>query len=157
MAMLMLRCRSPRLLRSGLLLFGLLSALGVSPLSLAAYPDAFGPQLTVSANVAERGTVVTITVNAFPPGQSFSLAVRAVSVSDQDPAVAILPVTTDAGGSGSATFSTGGLATGDYAVSIAGVDDAALNTARALFGVIDPGTAGPRVVHVAPVSSDDEG
>jgi hypothetical protein len=151
------RCRSPRLPRAGLLLFGLLIAVGVSPLSLAAYPDAFGPQLTVSANVAERGTAVMITLNAFPPGQSFSLAVRPASAADQDPAVAILPVTTDASGSGSAILPTDGLATGDYAVSIAGVDIAALNTARALFGVIDPGTVGPRGVHVGPVSSDDEG
>lgn len=133
----------------------LLLAICGSLLPVAA-TDEYGPQLSVDRNVAERGAIVTIALNGFPATQSFVLTVSPEGYPDQTSAVATLPVTVDARGGAAATVSTTGLATGNYIVTIAiDATSAPLLGVGTAFGVIDPGTLGPRVVRVYPAPRSD--
>jgi hypothetical protein len=132
-----------------------LIALGWSVASVAADPYAFAPLLTVDKNVAERGTPITITLTGFAPSQPYTLTVSTSSDYGQGSVIATLPANTDGSGTGSAMLPTGGLATGNYAISIAGADGVQLPQVGAAFGIIDPGTLGPRVVRVYPMPQDE--
>jgi hypothetical protein len=135
-------------------LFVAVIALGSSLISVAALPGDFGPQITVDKVVAERGATVTVTVTGLPANQQVAIVVTTTSDAYQGTAVATLPVSLDSSGTGFASIATSGLATGDYAVSVVGPGGVPLAVPTA-FGVIDPGTVGPRVVRVAP--APDEG
>ena len=148
--------RSMRVLRHSVWLFVSLIALSWSLASVAAaYPDNSGPQLFINTNVAERGATVTITLNGFAANQQLTVTVRAASDSDQGATVATVPVQVDANGNGTGIVSTNGLATGNYIVTVAGADGVPLSGVQTAFGVIDPGTAGPRIVRVHPALSDE--
>lgn len=127
------------------------------PLLPVTATDEFGPQVSVDRNVAERGAIVTIALNGFPAGQALVLTVSPEGYPDQSSAIATLPVNVDARGGASVTVSTAGLATGNYIVTIAaaGVSAPLLGVGTA-FGVIDPGTLGPRVVIVYPTPRSDK-
>lgn len=125
-------------------------------LATAVAADDFGPLLTVDRLVAERGATVTVALNAFPANGSFVLAVRSSLATDPNAIAAQVPVTTDARGFGTAGISTAALATGNYIVSVATTDtNDPLYYVLNAFGVIDPGTAGPRVVRAVPLTPED--
>ena len=137
----------------------LVLVLTISGSLLPVAADDYGPQLTVDRNVAERGATVTVALNGFPANQTFVVLMRPEGYPDQASAPVTLPVSVDAKGGAAVTVSTAGLATGNYIVTIAadGTTPPLLGVGTA-FGVIDPGTLGPRVVRTYPAPrSDKEG
>jgi hypothetical protein len=129
-------------------------ALGTSLMSASAVLADFGPQITLDKVVTERGSTVTVTLTGFAPNQQVAVVVTMASDTYQGGPVTNLPVTTDGTGTGFAAIATGGLATGDYVVNTVGPGGVVLAVPTA-FGVIDPGTLGPRVVRVAPIQPDE--
>lgn len=127
-----------------------LLALGVAAAPVAAAQEESGPLMTVDHLVIERGMAVNVTLNIFPASQRYTLLVRPVAAPDA-PAVAIFPITVDAVGSGVVNIPTAGMPTGNYIVTIDGPGLSG-TLVRTAFGVIDPGTVGPRVVRVYPAS-----
>lgn len=125
-------------------------------LATAVAADDFGPLMTVDRLVAERGATVTIALNAFPANGNFVLAARPTLSYDPNAVAALVPVTTDTRGFGTVGIPTAGLANGNYIVSVAntGSNDPLFYVLTA-FGVIDPGTAGPRVVRAVPLPPED--
>jgi hypothetical protein len=130
-------------------------ALGTSLISVGAIPGEFGPQINLDKVVAERGTPVNVTLTGFPANQRLNVVVSATSDAYQGSPVATLPTSLDSTGTGFASIATSGLATGDYVVSAIGPDGVTLAIPTA-FGVIDPGTLGPRVVRVNPILPDGD-
>lgn len=128
--------------------------LGTSLLSAGAVFADFGSQITLDKVVTERGPTVTATLTGFAPNQQLAIVVSQATDMYQGGPVATLPVTTDSSGTGFASIATSGLATGNYVVNAVGQDGTVLAVPTA-FGVIDPGTLGPRVVRVAPIQPDE--
>ncbi len=129
-------------------------ALGGSLLSAPAALADFGPQITLDKVVTERGPTVTATLTGFAPNQQVAVVVSVAYDTYQGAPAATVPVTTDGTGTGFASIATSGLATGDYVVNAVGPGGVVLSVPTA-FGVIDPGTIGPRVVRVAPIQPDE--
>lgn len=124
---------------------------GVAAVPVAAVQEEFGPLMTVDRLVAERGTPINVTLNTFSAGQRYTLSVRPTAAPD-GPAIATYPVTVDMAGSGVVSIPTTGLPTGDYVIGVEGPGLPG-TFVRTAFGVIDPGTVGPRIVRVYPASS----